>query len=137
MMHLRTAAAVTAVVGLMLAAAGCGKSGSDAATSAGPTAKAALEDLAELLKFAKAENRRPPAKPADLAPYEAVFLTATVALQQRQIEYAWGADLSGGQAVLAHDAKAASDGGWVLLQDGTVKQMTADEFKAAPKAGKK
>jgi hypothetical protein len=27
-----------------------------------------------------------------------------------------------------------AEGGWVLLQNGTVKEMTAAEFAAAPKA---
>jgi hypothetical protein len=38
-------------------------------------------------------------------------------------------------AVLAYPRTAPEQGGLVLLQDGwTIKKMTADEFKAAPKA---
>jgi hypothetical protein len=53
-----------------------------------------------------------------------------------EIVYQWGAriDPAGGETVLAYEKKAPSEGGWVLMQDGTVKQITADEFKAAPKA---
>ena len=33
--------------------------------------------------------------------------------------------------VLAHDKDAATQGGFVLLRDGTVKRMSAAEFQAA------
>ena len=35
---------------------------------------------------------------------------------------------------LAHEADVAAKGGYVLMQDGTVKKMTAAEFQSAPKA---
>ncbi len=39
-------------------------------------------------------------------------------------------------AVLAYRKTVPEQGGQVLMQDGwTIKSMTADEFKAAPKAG--
>jgi hypothetical protein len=38
--------------------------------------------------------------------------------------------------VLAYETEVPEKGGAVLMQDGTVKTMTADEFKSAPKAGK-
>lgn len=51
----------------------------------------------------------------------------------------WGAPLSptgeSAQAVLAYLKSVPEQGGPVLMQDGeTIKTMTADEFKAAPKA---
>ena len=39
--------------------------------------------------------------------------------------------------IVAHEKNAPAEGGYVLLQDGSVKTMTAAEFAAAPKAGKK
>ena len=39
--------------------------------------------------------------------------------------------------ILAYEKQAPESGGHVLMQDGkTIKKMTADEFKAAKKAGK-
>lgn len=48
----------------------------------------------------------------------------------------WNASLSGsGQAILAYVRDAPTKGGEVLLMDGSAKNMTAEEIKAAPKAG--
>jgi hypothetical protein len=38
--------------------------------------------------------------------------------------------------VLAYDTDTPSQGGWVAMADGTAKRMTAQEFAAAPKAGR-
>ena len=49
----------------------------------------------------------------------------------------WGAGLSDGpdaaSTVLAYQKDVPEKGGEVLMQDGTPKKMTADEFKAARK----
>jgi hypothetical protein len=117
--------------------AGCGGSSSTNPENQGPTAKQALEDVAAMLKAAEEERKRPPAKAADLQPYEGPFLSATLGIQQNRITYVWGAGLKpGGTAVVAYEPKAETEGGWVLLQDGTVKEVSAAEFKAAGKAGK-
>ncbi len=121
---------------LLVALAGCGKSSSTAPGDQGPTAKQALDDLGLMLKTIADEKKRPPAKPADLEPYEAVHLSATLGIHQKRIVYVWGAGRSDGTAVVAYDANAESAGGYVLLQNGTVKEMTAEEFKAAPRAKK-
>ena len=41
-----------------------------------------------------------------------------------------------GEAVVAYEKQVPTDGGYVLLSAGSVKKMTAEEFAAAPKAGK-
>jgi hypothetical protein len=127
-----------ASIGLLVGLVGCGADTPPTnPADQGPTAKGALEDLANLLKATAEEKKRPPAKTTDLEPYEGAFLSATLGIHQKRIVYIWGASLSGGSSVVAYDANAESAGGYVLLQDGTVKEMTAAEFKAAPKAGKK
>ena len=93
-----------------------------------------LEDLKSLLTSAKEAKKSPPGSNADLQQYEATNPGATAAIAQGTIKYYYGQGLSGGNKIVAHGAKCESEGGWVLLQDGTVKQMSADEFKAAPKA---
>jgi hypothetical protein len=116
--------------------AGCGGSATVDPQDQGPSSKDALEDLAALLKASAEEKKRPPANLAGLEPYEGVFLSATLGIHQKRIVYLWGTALTGGTAVVAYDANVASAGGFVLLQDGTVKQMTVEEFQAAPKAKK-
>ena len=41
---------------------------------------------------------------------------------------------SGADVVLAHEKKVPESGGYVLMQDGTVKEMSASEFGSAKKA---
>lgn len=116
--------------------AGCGDTASVNPQDQGPSTKDALEDLAALLKASAEEKKRPPANLAGLEPYEGVYLSATLGIHQKRIVYLWGTALTGGTAVVAYDANIASAGGFVLLQDGTVKEMSAAEFQAAPKAKK-
>jgi hypothetical protein len=128
---------VMAVVAFMIApvAGGCG----GGPQSSGPSsAKDKLEEVAQMLKTVAADKQGPPAKPADLAAVDPYLPTSASDLRSGELVYLWGATLSpGGTAVVAYEKKAPTDGGWVLLQDGTVKQMTAQDFQAAPKAGKK
>ncbi len=129
--------------GLLIASlcfsSGCGgASPTSAAQSDGPTARPALEDLGGMLKAIAEDKKRPPSRPAELEPYEVVYLSATTAIHRGTIEYQWGAGLKpGSTAVIANEQKVGTQGGWVLLQDGTLKEMTAADFQAAPKAGKK
>ena len=48
-----------------------------------------------------------------------------------------GEAAAGGGEVVAYEKDVPASGGYVLLTSGQVKKMTADEFQAAPKAGKK
>ena len=36
--------------------------------------------------------------------------------------------------ILAFETRAAKEGGWVMFQDGTIREVTAEEFAAAAKA---
>jgi hypothetical protein len=42
----------------------------------------------------------------------------------------------GGSNVLAYQKGVPTQGGFVLLSDGTIRPMSAADFQAAPKAGK-
>ena len=96
-----------------------------------------LAEVKELVDTFQKQKKRSPAKMADLSPLEPAFPDAVRLLNTQECVYQWGAGLSSGQAVLAHGKDVAAAGGPVLLQDGTVKEMTAAEFAAAPKAAKK
>jgi hypothetical protein len=120
---------------LLFAAAGCGSP--EAPKGSGtPSGKDALTDLGVLLKEFGEQKKRPPAKAADIEPVEPLHQAAYVGLVRGDIVYVWGAPLSGGSDVIAFEKQADTAGGWVLLQDGTVKEMIADQFRAAPRAKK-
>jgi hypothetical protein len=98
-----------------------------------PTSKGKVEEVRDMLKTVQADKAKPPAKPADLDAVEPYLPTAAGDLRSGEIVYVWGAGLSGGTGVIAYEKKAPTEGGWVLLQDGTVKEMSASEFSSAPK----
>ena len=96
-----------------------------------------MEELGLLLKTLAEEGRKPPDKLANLGPVEPMLPIAGPAIRNGDLIYVWGAGyVAGGNQVVAYEKKALTDGGFVLLQDGTVKEMTAAELQAAPKASK-
>lgn len=101
-----------------------------------PTAKEALLNLVDLLNHFDAAKKKPPARIADVEPLDPVFPAAYLGLVRKEVIYVWGTPLdpAGGGTVMAYEQKAEDSGGWVLMQDGTLKEMTAADFKAAPKA---
>jgi hypothetical protein len=115
---------------------GCGGGSGKPAEAASPGAKDALEDLKRLLETAKSSGQKPPASRRAVANFDATNPAAANGLLRDLVAYTWGAGLTGGQAVVAYESAADTKGGWVLLQDGTIQQMTAEQFKAAPKAKK-
>jgi hypothetical protein len=72
-----------------------------------------------------------------------MFPRAYEAVKSGEVVILWGASLKGegdvgrDEVVVAYVKSVPTDGGHVLLSAGTVKKMTAAEFAAAPKAGKK
>lgn len=131
-------ALVPAVVLAMAGVIGCGDGSTNPQGARGPSHKEALLDLAELLKGLSKERGKPPATLAQLERYEPPHPGAVHGVRHKEVEYLWGAGIATGGAasttVVAYETKAPAEGGWVLLQDGSVKEMSADEFKAAPKA---
>jgi hypothetical protein len=72
---------------------------------------------------------------ADLDAVEPYLPTAGGKVRNGELVYVWGAGLApGGTLVIAYEKKAETEGGWVLLQDGTVKKISAGEFQSAAKA---
>lgn len=94
-----------------------------------------LEEAYNLLQI-RAEQGKPPARKIDdIAAYENAYPTGYAAIQSGEVVVNWGAAPSpASEGILAYAKGADTAGGWVLLANGTTKQMTADEFKATPKA---
>lgn len=123
---------------LTLLAVVCLGCGGPAANSAGPSPEVALEELAEVIRSMDQMKQLKPTKLGDLKRYEPIAEIGIAALRDGSVVYLWGGGFkSGGDGVVAYETKAETDGGLVLIQDGTVKSMTAAEFASAPKAGKK
>ncbi len=99
--------------------------------------RAALEELGEALKSLAEEGKKPPAALTAFGDLEPQLPVAGPLVRDGSIVYVWGAPYTtGGKSVIAYEKKVTSEGGFVLLQDGTVKEMSAAEFQAAPKAKK-
>lgn len=121
---------VVAGVGLV---AGCG--GSQTSRPVSEERKAALEELGQMLKSLADEGKKPPARMAELEPVEPLIPTASPAIRSGEIVYLWGSGyVAGGNQVVAYEKVAETEGGHVLLQDGTVKHLSASEFQSAAKA---
>ncbi len=98
--------------------------------------KPALQDFAQFLESIAGDGVKPPKKMSEFIPNEPMAPIASEYLQNGKLVYFWGAGLvKGGQRIIAYDKSVESSSGWVLLEDGTVKEMTSEAFAAAPKAG--
>jgi hypothetical protein len=133
-------------VALTLCTAGCG---SDAPKPAAPDAqqRIALNDVGELYRIYQLRTKKPPRSPKDLEASEMGGPNGMAAIRNSDVIVQWGATLpdlgeepgaGSSKEVLAYEKKVPEQGGLVLMLDRTVKTMTPEEFKAAPKpAGSK
>jgi hypothetical protein len=107
---------------------------SKASVEAPPPADAGegLRELGEVYKYRASERQPAPARPDDLMGNEPALPNAWPLIQDGTIVVAWKAGYSPSSTdVLAYEKSAPAGGGKVLLRNGTVKEMTASEFKAA------
>lgn len=112
----------------------CGCGDSKPVASQTPN-KDALVEIGQMLKSVAEERKKPPAKATELEPVEPMLPTATALLRDGTLVYLWGAAFAAeGDKVVAYEKKVPAEGGWVLLQSGEVKKMSADEFGKTPKA---
>lgn len=112
----------------------CGKKSTSGQQSGDESSKAEdeLKNLAEVLQLMAHDGKAPPARLKDLQDATAASDGIT-AISQGRIIMKWRAGLkTGSNAILAYEANAPQQGGFVLLQDGTVKKLTAAEFSSAP-----
>ena len=124
-----------AVVLLAIVASGCKETRAPHTGVPANLGENGLEELASVYKYIAQNKEQVPRKLEDLTEKQAALPTAWGKIESGEYIVQWGAGVSGsGGAVLAYEKSAPDSGGLVLLQDGTVKQLTAAEFKAAPKA---
>lgn len=120
----------------LVSISGCGDS--DRVGPSGDTAEIALKDFGQMLKSLPADNIKPPTKMSEFDRVEPMAPMGGEALKNGTIVYIWGLGyMEGSSRVVAYEKNAESAGGWVLLQDGNVKKMSADEAKTAIAASKK
>jgi hypothetical protein len=86
-------------------------------------------------------TNKAPQKAEDLAPYFENSKKLLDHLKTKRIEFYYGVGLlqmteGTSNTVLAYEKDAPEKGGLVLFGDGSVKKLSADEFKKAPKAKK-
>jgi hypothetical protein len=126
-------ACATAVVAAAIFPFGCGPS------TAGPesTAQLSIGQIGQMFHFFQKGQKPPPRGPKDLLPLQRQYPAAVNSINSKEVLIYWGVGISdapeAASTVLAYHKDVPENGGEVLMQDGTSKKMTADEFKAAPK----
>ena len=122
---------------LLLFGAGCSSSNTQSGT-VDEQFGTGLEEVGGLLRDYSADTGRAPTKLADLAKNEPLYPRGYQAIKSGSATVVWGVKMppegQGGEDIIAYETKVATGGGYVLLTNGKVKKMTADEFKSAPKA---
>jgi hypothetical protein len=84
-------------------------------------------------------KRKAPENAEDLAPYFENNERLLGELKSKRIVFFYGVgllDMKAGtsKTILAYQKDVPARGGWVLFGDGSVKRMSAEEFKESPKA---
>jgi hypothetical protein len=121
--------------------AGCSSSTTGSGGTTGPTKVDHLQEVGEMIALYSGKFRRGPSNVADLARYENGYPLGYAALKAGEIVIVWGSTMAGEggggtEDVVAYEKKTPTEGGAVLLQNGKVKELSAAEFAAAPKAKK-
>jgi hypothetical protein len=100
-----------------------------------------LFEIGDMINSYQLEHKKPPQKVKDLAAFSETLPTGLGAARRGDVVVFWGvAPVESGSAgpeaqeILAYLKETPESGGGVLTRDLTVKSLTAEEFKAAPKA---
>ncbi|MFO0811081.1 MAG: hypothetical protein U0746_20820 [Gemmataceae bacterium] len=117
---------------VFVAALGCSK-------APGPTSSADLEksemgDIYDCLVIYTKNQSKPPQQLSDLKKYEVTNGLAYRVLKEGKYVAVWGTPPGDGKVVLAYHKDATTQGGAVLMGDGSMKTMTAADLQAALKA---
>lgn len=138
--NLRTILSI-ALLGLLSIQPGCGAPDPMSPESAD---EARLRDVGELYRVHQALQNKPPKVLKDLALEANGSPSGFEVIKNGEVIVQWGATLpdtkeepgSGSSPeVLAYLKKVPEEGGLVLMLDRSIRKMTAEEFRSAPKAG--
>ncbi len=123
---------------VLVVGAGCTAQKTATEKLAGPTAADGLTNLRDLFRQAAAGKAALPKSLTEFTAVEPFYPVAGPFVLSGDITCAWGAGLKDGaeaaKRMLAFETRAAKEGGWVMFQDGTIREVTAEEFAAAAKA---
>lgn len=102
-----------------------------------PNQTNALSQIGELYRYLNHEKSPTPKRVEDIDTYVDQLSDALPLIKSGDIVVVWGAGYTkagpGAQSVLAYGKNVPTEGGKVVLRNGTVKDITAEEFKAASK----
>jgi hypothetical protein len=134
-MSYRFAHGLALLASLALAAPGCGGPPGTRPAEENARADLALDEVGSFLQMQHKGGKPAPKSIKDLAPMENGFPQAYTALKSGELVAYWGVDFdpSDSTTVVAYEKAVPEAGGRVLMRDGSLKSMTADEFKAATK----
>jgi hypothetical protein len=122
---------------LALLVPGCGTSSSGGGTES--VEQLSIAQIGQIFRAYQKGQKPPPSRVKDLLRMEQGYPAAIGSLKNKEVIVYWGSGLAdtpeASSTVLAYHKDVPEKGGEVLMQDGTARKMTADEFKAAPKAG--
>ena len=127
---------VAATALLATACIGCGGSGRSAG-EAESIEQLSIAQVGQILRIYQKGQKPPPHGIRDLLPLENGYPAAIKSIRDKEVLLYWGvgftdaSDAAG--TVLAYQKDVPEKGGEALMQDGTAKILTAEEFQAAAK----
>lgn len=137
-MHRSLNICLAAIVVCMLALVPACSNKQPEAEQEGAAARDSLREIWALYDFYVKEKKKPPTRLADFKPYSAGFALGYEALSNGSCVAIWRVDLSApaddSTQVIAYEKEVPTQGGQVVLKDGTLTKMTAEAFQALPKA---
>jgi hypothetical protein len=92
-----------------------------------------LNDIFACYMHYARNHEQPPRQLSQLNAYKQGHPGGIAALTAGKYKVAWGVKDRDAETVLAYEKDAPTQGGAVLMADGTVKQMSAEQFQAVSK----
>lgn len=103
-----------------------------------PSAEEGLKEMAKVYQYIEYSKLPPPQKAEDFRDHWDSMQASFDRVQQGEFIVVFGVGRSAAPGaanqILVYEKKVPASGGAVLLRDGTVKQLSAAEFAATPKA---
>ncbi len=102
-------------------------------------APAELREVNDLLRQAGASAGKTPGKMSDLDKAKDNFVMGHAAVKSGKVVVIWNTPFAGegdvgkNEVPVAYEKDVPTSGGFVLLSAGSIKKMSADQFKAAKK----